>query len=58
MREYLKGAVQKRKKSACILEAVSNSVLEAKIKRVLQLKKKTKLCPNSPADSVEVLNCI
>lgn len=58
MRENLKEAVPKRKKSACILEALNNSVLEAKTKCVLQLKKKTQLCPKSPADSVGVLNCI
>lgn len=44
MRQTLKGAVQKTQETC--LEAVNNSVLEAKIKRVLQFEKKTKLSPN------------
>lgn len=58
MRKTLKGAVQKSKKPACSLEAVNNSVLEAKIKCVLQFAKKIKLSPKSPADSVGKVNSI
>lgn len=40
-----KGAVQKSKKAAYILEAVRNTVLEAKIKHVLRQKQS---CPSDP----------
>jgi len=52
-----KRSSSKSKKPACSLEVV-NGVLEAKIKSVLRLEKKTKLLPKSPADSVGKLKNI
>lgn len=43
-----KGAVQKSKKAAYILEAVNNTVLEAKVKHVLHQKQS---CPPDPVQA-------